>query len=60
MALKGADPALEGEIMGSYRRGKPYSSDIDYVVRHKDFDGVRKRGTDGDCCPSSLQGVAYG
>lgn len=36
-ALRKADPLLECEILGSYRRRASFSSDIDLVVRHKTF-----------------------
>lgn len=36
--LKELDPGLEGEILGSYRRGLKSSSDVDFVVRHPAFD----------------------
>ncbi|GAA5885027.1 hypothetical protein JCM6882_007197 [Rhodosporidiobolus microsporus] len=36
-ALKDIDPAFECEILGSYRRGVPFSSDIDLAIRHPDF-----------------------
>ncbi|GAA5901955.1 GTPase-activating protein CIN2 [Sporobolomyces salmoneus] len=38
-ALKKVDPKFECEILGSYRRGVGFSSDIDLAVRHKDFVG---------------------
>lgn len=36
-ALKEVDPKFECEILGSYRRGVGFSSDIDLAVRHKSF-----------------------
>nr|CRX79154.1 hypothetical protein ls5930a1_00183 [Leucosporidium scottii] len=36
-ALRKADPLLECEVLGSYRRRASFSSDIDLVVRHKSF-----------------------
>lgn len=39
-AVKSADSENECEIVGSYRRGEPWSSDVDLVVRHPAFDGV--------------------
>lgn len=39
-ALKLADPKFSGEILGSYRRGEKWCSDIDFVVRHEDYDVV--------------------
>jgi DNA polymerase/3'-5' exonuclease PolX len=36
-ALREADPLLECEVLGSYRRRASFSSDIDLVVRHKSF-----------------------
>lgn len=39
-AVKLADSENECEIVGSYRRGEPWSSDVDLVVRHPAFDGV--------------------
>jgi hypothetical protein len=44
-ALTAADPKFEGEILGSYRRGDPWSSDVDFVIRHKDYDVVRCRNS---------------
>lgn len=35
--IHSVDPKFELEILGSYRRGIPFSSDIDLVVRHKTF-----------------------
>lgn len=32
---------LEGEILGSFRRGVAFGSDIDLVIRCKKFDDVR-------------------
>lgn len=37
-AVKSADPKFQSAILGSYRRGVAFSSDIDLVIRHKDFD----------------------
>lgn len=37
LAVKAADPALECEILGSYRRQAEFSSDIDLAIRHKSF-----------------------
>lgn len=37
-AVKSADPKFQSAILGSYRRGVAFSSDIDLVVRHKAFD----------------------
>lgn len=36
-ALADADPRFESEILGSYRRGVAFSSDIDLAIRHKKF-----------------------
>jgi len=36
-AIKQIDPQFECEILGSYRRGVGFSSDIDMAVRHRDF-----------------------
>lgn len=36
-ALHKADPTFESEILGSYRRGVAFSSDIDLAIRHKSF-----------------------
>lgn len=36
-AIKKIDPHFECEILGSYRRGVGFSSDIDLAVRHRDF-----------------------
>ncbi|GAA5924967.1 uncharacterized protein JCM15063_005779 [Sporobolomyces koalae] len=36
-SLKRLDPEFECEILGSYRRGVGFSSDIDLAVRHKTF-----------------------
>ncbi|GAA5829038.1 hypothetical protein JCM11251_004104 [Rhodosporidiobolus azoricus] len=36
-ALKKIDPAFECEILGSYRRGVPFSSDVDLAIRHPKF-----------------------
>jgi len=36
-AIKQIDPHFECEILGSYRRGVGFSSDIDLAVRHRDF-----------------------
>jgi hypothetical protein len=36
-ALKAIDPAFECEILGSYRRGIPFSSDLDVALRHPSF-----------------------
>lgn len=36
-ALRKADPLFECEVLGSYRRRAPFSSDVDLVVRHKTF-----------------------
>lgn len=54
-ALNAADPKFEGEILGSYRRGDPWSSDVDFVIRHKDYDVVRCRFSTRDC----ISGSAY-
>lgn len=35
--IHAVDPKFELQILGSYRRGIPFSSDIDLVVRHKKF-----------------------
>lgn len=39
-AIKQADPENQCEIVGSYRQGEPWSSDVDLVVRHPAFEGV--------------------
>lgn len=39
-ALAATDSKFDGEILGSYRRGDPWSSDVDFVIRHKDYDVV--------------------
>ena len=52
-ALTAADPKFEGEILGSYRRGDPWSSDVDFVVRHKDYNVVRCWNPMQDCIPGS-------
>ncbi|ORY45449.1 hypothetical protein BCR35DRAFT_336274 [Leucosporidium creatinivorum] len=36
-ALRKADPLLECELLGSFRRQASFSSDVDLVVRHKSF-----------------------
>ncbi|BGP37377.1 hypothetical protein JCM10449v2_001283 [Rhodotorula kratochvilovae] len=36
-ALAAVDPRFECEVLGSYRRGVDFSSDIDLAVRHPDF-----------------------
>ncbi|GAA6047698.1 hypothetical protein JCM3770_001725 [Rhodotorula araucariae] len=36
-ALAAVDPRFECEVLGSYRRGANFSSDIDLAVRHPDF-----------------------
>lgn len=41
-SVKDADAQHEAEIVGSYRRGEPWSSDVDLVVRHPAFDGVSR------------------
>lgn len=46
--LASFDPTLENEILGSYRRGVAFSSDIDMVVRHKSF-------VDGDDADASKE-----
>lgn len=38
-AVQTVDPTFEFEILGSYRRGVPFSSDIDLAVRHQSFIG---------------------
>jgi hypothetical protein len=35
--LKTVDPEFECEILGSYRRGIPFSSDLDVAIRHPSF-----------------------
>ncbi|GAA5867476.1 hypothetical protein JCM3774_002915 [Rhodotorula dairenensis] len=42
-AVHAANPEFECEILGSYRRGVPFSSDIDLAVWHKDFDGSKEQ-----------------
>ena len=53
-SLAKLDPDYEGEILGSYRRGEPWSSDIDLVIRYKGFDG-----TDTDMCETLLLRVVH-
>ncbi|GAA5911045.1 hypothetical protein JCM8208_003968 [Rhodotorula glutinis] len=36
-AVAAVDPRFECEVLGSYRRGVDFSSDIDFAVRHPDF-----------------------
>ena len=36
-SVKSADPKFQSDILGSYRRGVAFSSDIDLVIRHKAF-----------------------
>ena len=35
IAVNSADSNFQSEILGSYRRGVGFSSDIDLLVRHK-------------------------
>lgn len=41
-AVQDADPQIKVEILGSYRRGNKFSSDVDIVATHPDL----KRGAD--------------
>lgn len=36
-AVKAVDPSFECDILGSYRRGVEFSSDIDLALRHESF-----------------------
>lgn len=45
------DPKFSGEVLGSYRRGEPWCSDVDLVMRHEDYEKVSRRSR-----PSSFQG----
>ncbi|GAA6034997.1 hypothetical protein JCM8097_002135 [Rhodosporidiobolus ruineniae] len=44
-ALQAIDPRFECEILGSYRRGVDFSSDVDLVVRHPEFVEKDDEGT---------------
>jgi hypothetical protein len=45
------DPRFSGEILGSYRRGEQWCSDVDLVIRHKDYEKV---SFNPRCCNFSL------
>lgn len=36
-AILEADPGFSGEVLGSYRRGNPWCSDVDYIIRHEEY-----------------------
>ncbi|KAK9895679.1 Nucleotidyltransferase [Cystobasidium minutum MCA 4210] len=54
-AIKQADAEHDAEIVGSYRRGEPWSSDVDLVVRHPAFEGG-----DEDVSKALLQNIVKG
>lgn len=41
-AVYAANFDFECEILGSYRRGVPFSSDVDLAIWHKSFDGSKE------------------
>lgn len=41
-AVYAANFGFECEILGSYRRGVPFSSDVDLAIWHKSFDGSKE------------------
>lgn len=42
-AVYAANVDFECDILGSYRRGVPFSSDVDLAIWHKSFDGSKEQ-----------------
>ncbi|GAA6025529.1 hypothetical protein JCM8202_001224 [Rhodotorula sphaerocarpa] len=54
--VRSVDPAFECEVLGSYRRGVPFSSDIDLAVRHPSFNGGADEEAKGKAMLESIIG----